>query len=123
MRKILVTCSLIFVALGFILIPMSHAKNYRSVSASINGSCFEIALTSKKQCAGSIKVGFYKNGKGYWLEDQYSMIKNGKERISGCWDPGRAEIGKGPYLSGTLNMQQGTIQIFLDGKKVKESRF
>lgn len=113
----------VYLVIGLVIVTDSEAKKYKSAKVSINGSCFTINMTAKKACEGDIKVGFYKNGKGYWLDDKYSMIKNGKETIKGCWNENRAEIGDGPSVKGTLNYQQGTLQIFIDGKKIKESTF
>ena len=89
-------------------IGTAYAKEkYKSASVKMNGSCFTLTLKAKKECSGSVEVGFYKGGQGYWLNDSYSMIKNGQEIIRGCWNESQAEIGKGPVIKGTINIQQG----------------
>lgn len=86
----------------------AHAKDkYKSAKATMDGSCLILEMITKKACDGTVRVGWYNAGEGYWITDSYSMIKNGRETIKGSWDKRRAEIGKGPFVSAAISSNHG----------------
>jgi hypothetical protein len=103
----------------------AHAKTkYKSANVSMNGSCFKLVMTSKKACSGKVSVSWWNKGKGYTLNDSYSMIKNGKEVISGCYEDSRATPGAGAVLSAALkNPTKRYCVIQLYGKTVKTMKW
>ena len=111
----------IFLLFFLFLVPQSIARTqWRIESAFMNGSCFKVVLKSKKACSGTFTVSWWNKGKGYTLNDSYSMIKNGKEVISGCYDDNRAKVAGGAALSATLrDPTKRYCVIQIDGKTVR----